>query len=325
MAVVSVNPGPIRPRETSTLENIAMGVDVAAKILGTGLDAYKTFGIERPKLKMQQEELAANKEAKKEENLKDLLVGGAKEVEPGTPGAVMIGGKSYVKPSANDGLDSDVFKQWSGKGFNIVKDKKGPLGKNEIMLNLPSGSTIRMEKVRASDEDFTGKDRFEIEQQLAKQYADKAQPFSTIQDSVNIVNQTYKNVDLRTINDPAKDLVLVKTFEKLMDPTSAVKEGEVNLIQQQAPLMGQLKLYIDKATGGITGTIPPELRARLLDQINLIYNARLDGMKEFENYMTTRAQRWNVDPQYVMPKRFFEKPSYSNSSIEDKKKSFLGQ
>lgn len=53
MAITSVSvPGASdRGRKPTVLENIAMGVDIASKILGTGVDAYKTFGLERQKQK----------------------------------------------------------------------------------------------------------------------------------------------------------------------------------------------------------------------------------------------------------------------------------
>lgn len=46
---VGINPVAAPERGKSTLEQIAMGVDVASKILGTGIDAYETFGLKRPK------------------------------------------------------------------------------------------------------------------------------------------------------------------------------------------------------------------------------------------------------------------------------------
>lgn len=48
MALIGINPGQERERKPSTLEQIALGVDVASKILGTGLNAYDTFAIKKP-------------------------------------------------------------------------------------------------------------------------------------------------------------------------------------------------------------------------------------------------------------------------------------
>lgn len=45
MALIGINPGSgERPRKLSTLEQIALGVDMASKVLGGGLTAYKTLG-----------------------------------------------------------------------------------------------------------------------------------------------------------------------------------------------------------------------------------------------------------------------------------------
>lgn len=50
MAVQGVSvPGARDNRKPSLLENIAMGVDIASKVLGTGVNAYQVFGIEKPK------------------------------------------------------------------------------------------------------------------------------------------------------------------------------------------------------------------------------------------------------------------------------------
>lgn len=49
MALIGINPGgPAPERKPSTLEQIAMGVQIAANVLGTGLKAYEVFGIAKP-------------------------------------------------------------------------------------------------------------------------------------------------------------------------------------------------------------------------------------------------------------------------------------
>jgi hypothetical protein len=73
MAVVGISvPGASDRRKPSTLENIAMGVDIAAKVLGTGVDVYKTFGVDIPKgraetdvLKAQAADMPGDKDRKR--------------------------------------------------------------------------------------------------------------------------------------------------------------------------------------------------------------------------------------------------------------------
>jgi hypothetical protein len=54
IGINSVNPGPRKP---STLEQIAQGVEIAANVLNTGLNAYKVFGIDRKQAKLQEQKV----------------------------------------------------------------------------------------------------------------------------------------------------------------------------------------------------------------------------------------------------------------------------
>jgi hypothetical protein len=78
MAVQGVSvPGASDRRKPSMLENIAMGVDIAAKVLGTGVDVYKTFGVDIPKARAEKSETEArtklyNAQAADEPGNKDL-------------------------------------------------------------------------------------------------------------------------------------------------------------------------------------------------------------------------------------------------------------
>jgi hypothetical protein len=48
MGLLSVQVPNRAPRSKSTLEQVAEGVDIASKILGKGIEAYKVFGIDKP-------------------------------------------------------------------------------------------------------------------------------------------------------------------------------------------------------------------------------------------------------------------------------------
>lgn len=48
MALIGINPVQSDPRKPTTLEQIAQGVDIASKVVGGGLDFYKTVAMDKP-------------------------------------------------------------------------------------------------------------------------------------------------------------------------------------------------------------------------------------------------------------------------------------
>ena len=81
----------------------------------------------------------------------------------------------------------------------------------------------------------------------------------------------------------ASDLLLVKSFEKSIQPNSAVLEGEARAIQKAGTFLGrlvELGVY-DAATGQLKGEIPLKLRQSMFELTSGLYKGRVKAFGDF--------------------------------------------
>ena len=276
MPLIGINSVQSDPRKPSKLEQIAEGVQIAANVLGTGLNAYKTFGIDRPR---------AQSEIKESEAKAKLYESQA--------------AKAPEAPSLSD-VDKSVVNSYTQNKYRFVTDKnKGP---KAVDVYLPdSGKVMHAEpiedredtekkKQRSFDTEFKLRDQFEKDPAVAS--------FQTVHAAASAVDQAFRGKSLDEGNG-ARDLVLLYNFIKILDPGSLVKEGEIKLSSEASPLAQQWAQQYKrlKDEGGL---LPASARKDIIEQVGNVYTARYgDFSRSLDKYRDI-VVAYNADPKKVL-------------------------
>lgn len=136
--------------------------------------------------------------------------------------------------------------------------------------------------------------RFTLENALRDDYRAEITPYQGKLDAYNL---------LESIKDePAggpNDIVLIYNFVKMQDP-NAVKEGEIQLVQQGASIPDTWRRYAGQYLNG--NVLGPAQRAQLLTTAKTLYEKGLrPSLEEINKRYTDAAKRMQVNEGFVRP------------------------
>ena len=103
---------------------------------------------------------------------------------------------------------------------------------------------------------------------------------------------------------PAGDLAAATKFMKLLDPTSVVRESELNMAMQATGVLDRALDYKNKVLKGTKLT--PAQRKDFLNVAEQLYNAAEATKNKIDVYYTDVAKSGNLDPSLIV------KPSSAN-------------
>lgn len=95
----------------------------------------------------------------------------------------------------------------------------------------------------------------------------------------------------------AGDMTLLYSFLKILDPGSAVREGEFANAGRAGGLPGQVQGYFNKLTGD--GTLPDSVRREVKAEADRAYRARMSSFGSVQDAYRGLAQGAGVDPTRV--------------------------
>lgn len=98
----------------------------------------------------------------------------------------------------------------------------------------------------------------------------------------------------------AGDLTVIYSYIKALDPTSVVREGEINLSKAAESVPSNIIRAYQRAKEG--KVMSPELRQEMVNELSLIYNERASRQKELNEFYSGLATDQGVDPQRVIGK-----------------------
>lgn len=98
----------------------------------------------------------------------------------------------------------------------------------------------------------------------------------------------------------AGDLTIVYSYIKALDPTTAVREGEINLTKAAESIPGNIIRAYKRAKEG--QVISPELRQEMIGEIGRMYNERAKKQQELNAFYSGLASDSGVDPNDVIGK-----------------------
>lgn len=302
MALIGINSVSSDARKPTTLENIALGVDIASKIVGGGLDAYKTFAIDRPAAQAEAARKAKADSLQESMFEKSLQDDGWIEADPATPGAVVRNGRAYVKKSVPGGKLSDLDKatidSYTSKGDYVITHERDE-APNKFAVPLRDAGFGVYFKRRSGGDGLTP-EAFDQESKLRGEFKKNTEGFESIHEATKATLDAFKGKDLAK-GEAGSDIALLYNFIKAMDPGSVVKEGEVKLTQSASPMVQSManeyrRLINDKNAS----LLPPELRKSLLKTMAENYQSRRDRYEQIANQTAEIVRQYGRDPQRVI-------------------------
>ena len=277
MPLIGINSVTSDPRKPSALEQIESGVNIAAKVLGTGLEAYKQLG---PDGRVDR----ANKEAQT-----DYYKAQAEEkrATKNEPGKMSDFDKAYFS-SFDKYQFTDSYDDSPGK----IKVKAPDSGRE--MWMRPKKEVADKSTVSSMEDSV----RKEIE---SKQLVTD---FNTIHNQMADISTQFKDLDWQR-DDPGRDINLLFSFMKVLDPGSRVTANEVELSSSASPLAFQIAQQWKRAVmmekEGKVGILSPGLRKSFFEQMVGKYKVSRDRYDDIINQYKNISAVRELNPDMVIP------------------------
>jgi len=118
-------------------------------------------------------------------------------------------------------------------------------------------------------------------------------------DDIETANQYNLIKNLTQNPTPTGDTTLLYSLFKVLDPTSTVREGEVNMVMQSRSIPNQLKGYAQKIAGG--GSLLPKERQEILKIAEQRVNVRKSNVEKNRKAFIDNAKRFDLDPDVYVP------------------------
>lgn len=171
-----------------------------------------------------------------------------------------------------------------------------PQPRNPIAVEGPNGAPVYMPPDEAvGRKPARGVDDQDVktEKQLRSEYMDQSKTFQTVRDMF----QTVKAAGAGD-NEGVSDIALIYAYMKILDPGSAVREGEYATAQNAGSIPENIANLYNKALSG--AKLQPEQRAKYVSEAGKIYESRRTQQKRNEDTYRALARQYGVDPTRVV-------------------------
>lgn len=226
MPLIGINPARQRPESPSTLERIGLAVDIASKVLGTGFAVPKFFQERRlgkAELKLKEAQAAHLGEPSLEKAKQRIEIETktrpALEGEQGAFEVPGLGRRSLREEEKMTDVDKLAYQAALGDYMSAQPGEEGAnewtFGKAKIWLKPKQGSENIDRRIKQ-------------ESDLRKEYKtdERVKRFSVQADALKRLDASVSE------NTPEGDIGIVYAYIKMLDPDSAVREGELALAGQ---------------------------------------------------------------------------------------------
>ena len=129
-------------------------------------------------------------------------------------------------------------------------------------------------------------------------------------DNVTNTYNAYKSGRLRA---NAADQAMITTLNKILDPTSVVRESEFARTSAGQSLLARLEGYSQKIAKGGGGLTDAE-REDLYIAMQEMYNANQEEANAYIQSYTDLAKRYNINPEDIMPRQYYNDLSLGNNA-----------
>jgi O6-methylguanine-DNA--protein-cysteine methyltransferase len=159
------------------------------------------------------------------------------------------------KVRVGDGLSyADMAKSTGALDQAIMVAYNTKLRNEDRAIARQESAAIKAENKNQGNKEFNAK--------LGNQFAEQLKPAIKIKENALSLKRTLSDA----IKDPSglKDISAIYQYIKALDADSAVKEGEVQLIQSAIPKFNTISNQVEGQFGGDVKKLTPEARQRLL-------------------------------------------------------------
>jgi hypothetical protein len=152
------------------------------------------------------------------------------------------------------------------------------------------------------------KDIASVESDRLKEVANKKKTASSLRkefsketNSVGFLNaQKSYDTAIKAPKTGAGDLTIIYSYIKSLDPTSVVREGEINLTKAAESVPNNILTAYQRAKEG--KVMSDELRGEMIDNLAMMYNERAEKQKELNALYSGLAVDQGVEPNDIIGK-----------------------
>jgi hypothetical protein len=164
--------------------------------------------------------------------------------------------------------------------------------KGEKIINPSTGQPMmayRVERSRAKPEKTTAENAYQREKDLRTEFTAASKGYETLLTANTIIEKADKNPTA------ASDMALIFSYMKLLDPNSAVKEGEYATAQNAASIPQKIIAQYNKAISG--PFLDVDQRKAFIDTAKSIYGDSEKKQRGLIDRIKSYAIRHNIDPE----------------------------
>lgn len=156
-----------------------------------------------------------------------------------------------------------------------------------------AGLTETRKAAQAKAETAGKKEGFSQEKNLRKEYSDLSKIFREQRAGYERVLESAKDAS------GAGDLALVFSFMKVLDPGSAVKEGEFATAENSGGVPAWLRSKYNQVVGD--GRLDPTLRRDFVKRASMLYGSALRSQRGLEDEYGGLAEQYGLDRNRILP------------------------
>lgn len=295
--------------KASTLDNILKGLQVAQTGFGIAVDLQKFQG-QGTENELKQQELATKQRQESGTLIPSELakIGTLVPIKPQAPALTPLGGGQQSPHASPTSL---LPKPQLAEAISPLSPL-APKGK----LKLKLGDDIQEVEYRSPD---ANKEALDLATKLRAE--NQSHPITKRTDAVA---DSYASV-VASEDTPAGKVALVYGYMKMLDPSSAVREGEIATINNSGGVPSWLRSLYNDVTG--TGKLDPKLIPQIKQQAAKTYEAQLNRQRSVDDYSSKLAKRYGLDPQEVVmdrPRPAFQKSPEKKGAPKEEKASSNG-
>lgn len=294
MALVTINPVSADPLRPTTLDKIAQGVGIAANILNTGLNTYKTLGIEAPQAQQAMQTQKTNTDLTLRQSgflpVDQKSLGITEDQIQKNPSLYMKSNNQLYAANPYALKLTDIQKSLLDSQMKdaIVTSQNDPdPSKRPVTIpGLPNNGNLNIWVKNAP----LSRDQQYTQENTLSQNFEK----SDVASNFNNIHQVAANAyHLQQNPNPTRsdDLALMASFLK-MNGARINADGLVDIQKDMTTTQAELATKYNQLMNNNQGRLDAGDRQRLINTIASTYQAQRPGYDNaYQNYVTTSLQR----------------------------------
>lgn len=215
------------------------------------------------------------------------------------------GAKTYIEAIglASGFLDTNLqikLAELAAKGLSEEESSELLSPTEAAALGVPYGTTKGEAFGQTPKETLTGTEKINKEIDLSNKFESYAKPSKAALTQVNLINSSWnqiKDKDQEGINAASQGILV--TFQKILDPTSVVRESEYARSGAGQSLLSRMQGMYDKMAYGGAGVTKEGLK-EFVDAANAFSQGYKDSVLDYAKRIETQADNYGLDINNIL-------------------------